>query len=132
MLPQRLRRRCACLRRNGVVQDDVAVLVPESEIGGGQHRLARFDRGNRACARRRRRAARDRGVDALDHLRRDPAGGGGNPALEFGKARRLAAEITQRLLEADAAGVDDEMIEMAVVHARQPKTAVLGGDRARP
>ena len=40
MLPQRLRRRLARGRRNGVVQHDVAVLVPEREIGGGQHRLA--------------------------------------------------------------------------------------------
>ena len=132
MLPQRLRRRFARRRRNGVVQHDVAMLVSEGKIGGGQRRRARFDRGNQARARRRRRAARDGGIDARDPLRRDPAGHGDNPALELGKAWRLTPEIIQRLLESDAAGVDDEMVEMALMRARRPMAALPAGSRARP
>ena len=48
VLPQRLRGRFECRGRNRFVQDDVAMLVPEGEIGGRQHRGAGFDRGEPA------------------------------------------------------------------------------------
>ena len=44
----------AVFRRDGIVQDDVAVLFPEREIGGGECRRSVRDRRHGSCAHRRR------------------------------------------------------------------------------
>ena len=55
-----------------------------------------------------------------------------DPALERLETRRLPAEKVSGLFEAEPAGVDDEMVEMAVVQRRRPGAACLRGHGARP
>src|ERR1700675_859760 len=76
--------------------------------------------------------AHDRGIDACDPLRRDAAGGGDDPAFELFETRRLLAEKTGGLFEAEPAGVDDEIVEMAVVERRRAVAARPRGPGARP
>ncbi len=54
VLPQRLCRRLARVGRNGVVEYDVTVLLPEREIGSGEYRVARLYGRERALALLRR------------------------------------------------------------------------------
>jgi hypothetical protein len=114
------------------VEHDIAVLLPAGEIVRREHRRARLHRGDPARDFFGDRVARDRGVDARDALRRDAAGGGDDPALELFEARRLIAEIAQGLFEAEPAGVDDQVVEMAVVLGGRPSAALTGGHGARP
>ncbi|HEY5217800.1 MAG TPA: hypothetical protein VIJ17_13010 [Pseudolabrys sp.] len=132
MIPERLRRRHAAGVRHGVVQHDVAVLIPEREIVGGQHRLARrhvsepaFDLGRIVGAGHRR-------VDARGARRRNAAGGGHDPALERLECRRILAEIMHGLFEPAPGGVDDEMIELALLLAGRDRAALPRRHGARP
>ena len=132
MLPQRSRRRFARRRRHGVMEHDIAVLLPAGEIGGAQHRRARLHCGEPARGLLRDGVTRDRGIDARDPLRRDAAGGGDDPALELVETRGLLAEKACGLFEAEPAGVDDEIVEVAVVQGRRPALSAAGGHAARP
>ena len=132
MLPQRLRRALSCRLRNGIVQHDVTMLLPEGEIDIAQNRFARLDRSDQARALRRRIEAGNRGIDARDALRRDAAGGHDQPALELFEARHGAAEKLAGLFEAEAAGMYHEVVEMAVVHRRRREAALPRRHRPRP
>src|ERR1700685_1588825 len=114
------------------MEHDIAVLLPAGEIGGVQHRLARLHRRDPARSLLRNGVARDRGIDARDALRRDAASGGDDPALELVETRRLLAEKAGGLFEAEPAGVDDEMVEMAVVQGRREDAATPRRHAARP
>ena len=95
------------------------MLLPAGEIGRVQHRLTRLHHGEPARDFLRDGVARDRRIDARDLPRRHAAGGGDDPALELFETRRLLAEKVGGLFEAEPAGVDDEMVEMAVVQRRR-------------
>ena len=114
------------------MEHDIAVLLPAGEIGRVQHRRARLHCGEPARGLLRDGVAYDRGIDARDPLRRDAAGGGDDPALELFETRRLLAEEACGLFEAEPAGVDDEMVEMAVVHGRREGAARPRGHGTRP
>lgn len=132
VLPQRLRRRLAHSGRNGVVQHDVAMLVPEREIGSGQHGVARLDGRERAAALWRRVGTDDRGIDARQAFGVDAAGGRDDPALERLKSRRGLAEIGGGLLQTQADGVHDQIVEVAIVHGGWRKTTLPRRHRPRP
>ena len=126
MPPQRKRCGLACRRRYGVMEHDIAVLLPAGEIGGVQDRRARFYSREPARGLLRDGVARDRRIDARDLLRRNAAGGGDDPALELFETRRLLAEKVGGLFEAEPAGVDNEMVEMAVVQGRRRRCGPSG------
>src|SRR5580693_1392768 len=114
------------------MEHDIAVLLPAGEIGSIQHRLARLHRCDPARGLLRDGVTRDRGIDARDPLRRDAAGGGDDPALELVETRRLLAEKACGLFEAEPAGVDDEIVEMAIVERPREAAARPRGHAARP
>src|ERR1700683_229111 len=114
------------------MEHDVTVLLPAGEIGGVQHRLARLHYGEPARGLLRDGVAQDRGIDARDLPWGDAAGGGDDPALERFETGRLLAEEAGGRFEAEPAGVDDEMVEMAVVERRRPAVSAAGSHGARP
>jgi hypothetical protein len=68
-------------------------------------------------------APRNGRVDARDAERIDAAARALDPILEDIERGRFGVEIVHRLLEADAAAVDDDLIEMAVVQIRMRRPA---------
>ena len=114
------------------MEHHIAVLLPAGEIGRVQHRRACLNCGEPARGLQRDVVASDSSIDARDPIRRDAAGGDDDPALELFEARCLLAEEACGLFEAEPAGVDDEMIEMAVVERRRRAVAAARGHGARP
>ena len=134
MLPQRRRGRFKYRRRHGIVQDDVAMLVPEGEIGRRQHWRARFDRGEPTKDFLRA------GRPATAALMRATRSGSTPPVVattQRSNASKLGAstvEIAEGLFEPEPAGMDDQFIEMAVVHGcrrKNPRRLAMARDHSR-